>query len=1168
MARVDHRQLAAGEEVDLLPVDVGVAGQGVALAVGGEAQTVVAGRRQADELELVAVDGERAGRQLVHLDRVAIGVDQRLGAEQLEPAVDQPAQPGRPPEMEVAASRVGARPGAGLHQRHQVGDVIGVEMRDDDVAQLVLAVAERGQPGGDAAAAVEHQPHTVQLDERRRGGPAVVELAGPGSQQHQPAHGRHSNPLASACPAAAAAPRQGRGRLRFGSGSRARVTPQSESQPNLLWVYAMRICDARPNAVSRSLPGRRSTPRALAVLLAGVALVSCQSATEKAKEELEKRVALVSVHYDEETTSADKKLVDYLEKKVRKQDHPTFELELDQRRYAAAITRLIDRSADSAFVARLTPYVFVVAEMLGAEFDVLGTYRSDAVMRSFRDPLSSQRDDGYTYKSYIVVNKEAFKDRLKREIKPGAETLQALEEYFRSFQGRSQPNFLYHSKFSTSSFFLPSVYFRNRGIIDLGLRTEDISKGREREVISSKELVRRVADADAGSDHLVAAVWDGTKAYFEGAEDARNKVDQLKAASADAAAIEKAERELAPLKKAAERAANVVFIALEQELPNDLLAVSASMTPELRRKIRRAVEIMEADFEARKAAEEDQQREGSLLDGDFLFWKPMDVDETARARSALAGLRQLARSQVAPVTVRIAVLDKRGQEVEKVEQPQVRRELRRLRQAAEDAVRLSGSEFVLWSEYYEHADFDWIFQPTHDGAVVLTSEIGGLERLKQEFQISFKDEKDLTERVGDLIRSRMHRIRYVWAYSESDAPTILRDVDFSVPKDGTIQVQKIRWSNRDTNHFVIEKEFPARLVEEDARRFVLSGERFDEGINAMGSISYRAVLPRPSEERPLFTILTAALIVLFLAATVAAALEFRRAPFRSRAAASSDVIDDAFASSVRSYHQPWRPSGKLVIAEADVLGQDRDAIEEFISELKLAEGPWWKRLARRVTTDEGEDEDTPTGLTQELLVQRDEIGGTTRLAGLIEYLVRRGELSGFTGSLLEFEAWNRAACELFSRAVEEDRQPDPAGSPVQLLHREGACLSRLVSRHFDGVLAGARRSVSLFERVWQTRQDPDNRSIWIWRCEEQLPVALDSGALALAENVGDDGPIDRLLVEFKMGRPVNLTIIDGQLLEAWLLGVLDRRPAVVDNAAGQKCLRLHFKPLALLRGPE
>ena len=569
------------------------------------------------------------------------------------------------------------------------------------------------------------------------------------------------------------------------------------------------------------------------------------------------QLTLVSVHYDKDTTSADKKLTEHLEKEVRRQDHPTFELELDELPYAAAIARLIDRSANSAFVARLTPYVFVVAERLGAEFDVVATYRSKAVVNGL--PATDRRgDDGYTYRSYIVVNKEALKDRLKREIKPGTETRQDLEEYFRSFQGRSPPKFLYHNKLSTSSFFLPSVYFRDRGIIDLGLRTEDISKGREREVISSKELVRRVADADAGSDHLVAAVWDGTKAYFEGAEDAQNKVDQLKAASADAVAIEKAEQELAPLKKDAERAANVVFIALEQELPNDLLAVSASMPLKLRWKIRAAVEVMEPAFEAREAKAEDRQREGPLLDGDFLFWKPMDVDETAKARSALFRLRELVRSQVAqvtPVTVRISVLDQRGQEIEGVEDLEVQLYLRRLLVAAEDAVRLSGTEFVLWSESFEHADFDWTFQPIHEGAVVLTSEIGGLERLKQEFQISFKDEKDLTERVGDLIRSRMHRIRYVWPYSESDAPTILRDVDFSVPKDGTIQVQKIRWSNRETNHLVIEREFPARLVEEDARRFVLSGERFDEGLNPMGSVSYRVVLLRPGARSPISVML-------------------------------------------------------------------------------------------------------------------------------------------------------------------------------------------------------------------------------------------------------------------------------------------------------------------------
>ena len=92
------------------------------------------------------------------------------------------------------------------------------------------------------------------------------------------------------------------------------------------------------------------------------------------------------------------------------------------------------RSGESLFLARTTPYVCVASELLGADIEVLGTYLSAATNRT-------------TYHSYFVVSKKQF---------PAAPDLPALYNRLRQKRAR----FVYHSPFSTSSFFLPSLYFR------------------------------------------------------------------------------------------------------------------------------------------------------------------------------------------------------------------------------------------------------------------------------------------------------------------------------------------------------------------------------------------------------------------------------------------------------------------------------------------------------------------------------------------------------------------------------------------------------------------------------------------------------------------------------------------------------------------------------------
>ncbi len=882
--------------------------------------------------------------------------------------------------------------------------------------------------------------------------------------------------------------------------------------------------------------------RLLAVLLLAAVLGACEEGDEDSDAvQRTQRLDLINIDQDDE---------DVRETAVRLRHHLQRELgladiDIKPQGYGAAVRTLIDPSRDVEYLAWVTPYVSVVAEMLGAEFEIIGTYRSQAVLKGLEEAATGDGgnaeeeawvpddNEGYTYRSYFVVNKDHMEDVLGAEREaPG---LPALEEYLRVLeQEGEEPEFYFNSKFSTSSFFLPSVYLRDQGMIDL-VQAKDIREdlGKKSGSVSSKRLVERVAK---GAQPALAAVWDGTKTAFEGKE------------SPDPEARERWEQ----------YGQSVHFIPIESELPNDLLVVSASMSVEDRQRITTAIdEMTELD-----------PKVDPKVKTEFRVWRPINSDSTRKARSALVGLRQLAREQIAPVTVKIEETPGSKKECwapvsPAAYSPKELAVLRKLRYAAEDAIRLSGTEFALWNEFYEHNDFRWSLGLTHDGAAKLCSRIEDLgKEWDQEFLISYEDPSDLTERVGDLIRSRMNRLRQVWPYSKDENPTILRDVDFSVAEGQTIKVQKIEWINRETNNFREEGMFLARVERADKRKFELSSRGFSGGFDPMGSTSYRAVLPRPSEERLLFTILTAALLALFLAATVAAVIELRRssAPV---AVATTDLIAAAFGERVRKVHEPWRRGAARELADADVLGQDRDAIEELIGEMKLAEGPWVKRLmARLASAKEEPDEDVPTGLTRELLIEREEIGGTTRLASLLEYLARRNGLSRFAGTALEFKAWDEAARDLFSATLPGDDRLDEESS--ELLNHESDSLTHLVSTHFDGVLKEAMRLPSLFCRNWETQKDPGGQ-VWVFRRERALPVALDHHC-KLAE-IPQGELIRRMVVEFKFESTLNLTVIEGQRVDAWLLGILNRRPLVVKNEDGESCLRLRLKPLAMFRGP-
>src|SRR5688500_13203214 len=101
-------------------------------------------------------------------------------------------------------------------------------------------------------------------------------------------------------------------------------------------------------------------------------------------------VAFVTVALDPETRKADDALAQYLRSKTALQFDPM------PMEYEEAIRRVSGwKQGDQPYVARLTPYAYIAAEMLGASVEILGTYNSRATGAT-------------TYRSYFVVNRDHF----------------------------------------------------------------------------------------------------------------------------------------------------------------------------------------------------------------------------------------------------------------------------------------------------------------------------------------------------------------------------------------------------------------------------------------------------------------------------------------------------------------------------------------------------------------------------------------------------------------------------------------------------------------------------------------------------------------------------------------------------------------------------------------
>ncbi|MGH8497880.1 MAG: PhnD/SsuA/transferrin family substrate-binding protein [Methylococcales bacterium] len=509
-------------------------------------------------------------------------------------------------------------------------------------------------------------------------------------------------------------------------------------------------------------------------------------------------MTFVAVALDPETQEADERLRQYFQAKLR------LKFENRDLEYSSAIQALKNWQADEQgpVMARITPYVYVVAEMLGANLEILATYKS----KTTGDNL---------YHAYFVVRRSEFN---------GGD----LDEFVQYLRKRETPaRFVYHNKFSTSSFFLPSLYFREKDIFSvLGQDKNDrgyitIHAERPDEAQGSSDLVRMVKAGRAD----FAAIWDGTKSKCE-------------------------------------NDAELVFIKLPTPLPNDLLVISRSADPDLKEKLHESIGgLTNEEVDA----------------GDFLTW--INFNETPKARNALAMLRWKARTLPKPVPIQVRKAYKKGDFVDAG-----------FLETAKQAIRLSGTEFILFDEdFHKHFDVLWTLRNTHENALEIMSEFvdSGLE--PQIFHISFQtgNMENLVYRIGMEISSRMHRIRYIWPFDDNH-PRVIRDVDFDLLEGEVMKGQKVTWKDASNNDSSVDAPFDVQIAHTDFNSFELTERGFAKrsgstqfDFDPMSNVSYRIFLVRAEKDSLLVKVLSTTLIVLFSLGGLLALYSVWRTPARN-----------------------------------------------------------------------------------------------------------------------------------------------------------------------------------------------------------------------------------------------------------------------------------------------
>jgi ABC-type phosphate/phosphonate transport system substrate-binding protein len=780
---------------------------------------------------------------------------------------------------------------------------------------------------------------------------------------------------------------------------------------------------------------------------------------------------------DEAYRQADDLLVKYL--RVNTQ----LEMSEEQpKSYGRMVRKLVDwKSTNEPYIARVTPYVYVVAEMLGAQFEILATYKN--------------KSNGASYHSYFVVNRADF---------PGGPPKDA-GEVMQFVKSRQKPaTFVYHDKFSTSSYFLPALMFRHNHIFSMdrsidtltAIHSQNINPN-QREDIGSSDLVRLVAN----NQEYLAAVWDGTKNKFVGQPE-NDKV---------------------------------YFVEISDVLPNDLLVCSGSLNKAIKDSLRAAIRKMP---------------EAQINKGDFRTW--VDINDEPDTKAALASLRHMAEQGPASVTVNA---------VKSAESPVSDQ----LLETIKHAIRLSGTELVPWDpDYHKKVDVEWKVEAIHDGAINLISSIIDTQLPPQKYEISFTDSEDLTKRIGGFIHSRMNRICYVWPY-EDQYPTVIRDADFPISANDQVKVMPITWTNPDRNEFSEGDPFDATVMNSTPFGFRLSESNFPKsgdgfGFDPMGNISYRVILLRPTKESWVFTTLTYAFVGLLVLAAIGGVIDMRRRlpKLNEVPVVSTDLFNQSCRRLADTYRGLWRQHR---LAEADVLWCDRSSLEKLIADLK-ASGvfPDFDKVVKRTRglallanipviskllglTIEG-------GVKVERTINAADVSDTQRLGDTIKFLVDKDVLSPFISEQIEWKALNHLAYQIFEPVSANTSAAGLNGDG--LVRSEHPILLSLVARHFHNVIEESKQKVCFFDQSWQVEENETGK---VLACTSVLPSPLKWN--------GGSSTVKKLSMRVQVPREAELVDLSQSTeVRAWVLGKIHR---VEVSKNGEQTLFLNFRPTALVK---
>ena len=851
----------------------------------------------------------------------------------------------------------------------------------------------------------------------------------------------------------------------------------------------------------------------------------------------DEEISFLSIVVDEDTATADTRLRKFLEKAVSKprtdkgQRSATFQ---QQTMPYGDVIRAFTDNPKRGYVARITPYAYVAAEMLGAKLDILAIYRSVATHKT-------------TYHSYFVVRRDDFGKFTKWKPDSGAPTLEQVEAYLKELK-EAPARFVYHDRFSTSSYFLPALYFRTREVFAMrqSINPNLIPIQVDRvPSTSSTDLVFQVAGGKAD----LAAVWDGTKKKFDETTDPRR----------------------------AEAGGKVLFIPIQTPVPNDFL-VASGIRSETARLI---VDALKADPGANRPCTTFRDQANPPADSpakprrlcdpndntnpkdDFDTWYPWDGSDdnvSDAAREGLARLRRDARYRPTPVVVKV---DAKGLAGDKRKDERLEGYV----EAAREAVRLSGTEFVLEDrDLHKHIDMTWTLEAMHDGALMLESSLdSAFGQSNEKFAVSFVDQSDLPQRIADLVRSRMRRIRYIWPY-EQKYPAVLRDLDFT--PDRKVMVQRISWMDPGRNDYEEDTPFVASIENNtDFSKLRLSDEvRFPRNADGsfnfdpMSNVAYRVVIAREPRASWIWVALPYTFVGLFLIAGAGLAVDLRRRQ------PPPTGLHQTYQRMVETYHRPWRTQE---IDEGEILWADSKYMDEFVKDLKSAGSVVDLLQGGNLDFNVGPIPIRPSFimlLGSRLFKRRPQFssdlletsgaGGATALETLVQFAVSSRRLSPFVGfpetpvhgtrtpaQPLEWEVLNDIASRHFQQLGICDKRDDAE------LAIESHALTSVVSTHFLGVMKRSTRDASLFTQTW-TLPEAGTAGL-VYEGELKSPLRL-SQEMASA-------PASRVRIEVNVPAASLSHASNDTTLRAWVFG------RILKWSVEHGTLLLQVKPVAIVK---